>query len=437
MAWADSLQDASFRGVRFDVKNTRDSVERSLGESAYPYLDGADIEDLGANPRNLQLQAVIWGDSYETSLQALIKALDTRGAGDLIHPVFGSMPSMQVKLYQVNHSEDDPDYCTIDIQFVQHSTGNPFFARDWPLGQADSIFNSVQSMLDSSSAMMESALSPLRTARRYMSRGKSLAIVGLNMMSVLRGEVSGFTSSTTDFVNAPSAYMNDLLSALSLRSDQASTSASNSTAVYSSTPAVAMADWSAINTQAAAIATMPADIISGDVTSAVAVPASTTSEDVTVLQVMVMVCVAIELAQQSSAFLSDETITAVLTPDDIETIINDARRAIAAAIDAMRAAYSPEMNSVSSASTTVALDYQPVIEQLRDIALSLQVMGTALIQARPPLTQRRVESACNLHLLAHLWYGDFTRATELQLLNPSLRDPNNLIAGDVLYAYAE
>jgi prophage DNA circulation protein len=36
------------------------------------------------------------------------------------------------------------------------------------------------------------------------------------------------------------------------------------------------------------------------------------------------------------------------------------------------------------------------------------------------MIQRTVASATNLHLLAHLWYGDYTRAGELKLLNPSL-----------------
>ncbi|WP_405424307.1 DNA circularization protein [Pantoea stewartii] len=437
MAWSDSLQDASFRGVRFDVKNMRDSVERALGVSEYPYKDGADLEDLGAQPRSLQLQAVFWGDDYESRLQTFLEALNKRGSAELVHPVFGSMPNMQVKLYQVNHNEDDPDYCTIDIQFLQHSTGNPFFARDWPLGQADSIFNSIQGMLDSSSNLMESALSPLRTGRRYMSRVKALGVAALNMVSVLRGEVTGFTSSTTDFVNFPSAFMNDILSSLSLGSSHASTSASDNATVYTSTPAVAISDWSAIRSQAGSVATMPDDLITGKVSGPVAMPANITPDDIRELRVMVITSVAIELSQQASDYLSDETLTAVLTPDDIETIINDTRQAIQNAIDANRNAYAPEMSSVSSAGTKVALDYQPVVDALRDIGLSLQVMATALIQARPPLTRRKVTSAGNLHLIAHLWYGDYTRASELMLLNPLLRDPNNLSAGELLYAYSE
>jgi hypothetical protein len=42
------------------------------------------------------------------------------------------------------------------------------------------------------------------------------------------------------------------------------------------------------------------------------------------------------------------------------------------------------METVSSSTTSIALEYQPVIDGLRDTALSLQSMAVALINARPP-----------------------------------------------------
>ncbi|MYP95719.1 DNA circulation family protein, partial [Salmonella enterica subsp. enterica serovar Kentucky] len=43
MSWEDSLQDASFRGVTFDVVNTRDSASRDTAVYEYPYIDGGDV----------------------------------------------------------------------------------------------------------------------------------------------------------------------------------------------------------------------------------------------------------------------------------------------------------------------------------------------------------------------------------------------------------
>ncbi|OHY60159.1 multidrug DMT transporter permease [Pluralibacter gergoviae] len=437
MAWETDLQDASFRGVAFDIITARDSVQRDIAQHEYPYRNGANIEDLGGKPRSLQCQAVFFGDDYESRLQAFIAALDTRGPGELIHPVFGSMPDMLCYVYQVNHDAENPDYCTVDLQFLQSGLDVEFFVREWPLSQADAIFNQAQGILDNAATLLDNAMKPLRTARQYLARAKALGVTALNMVAVLRGDITGFISSTTDFVNFPSAFMNDIQSALSLQSSAAMSSISSDSAVYASAPAVVIADWAAVKTQADEVAALPAGLVTGDITASVEMPANVTISDIRELIAMTMISVAIEIAQQASDLLSDETITASLSPDDISLIAGDGRQAIQNAIDSVRSTWAAEMENISSSETSIALQYQPVIDGLRDTALSLQSMAVALINARPPMIQRTVASATNLHLLAHLWYGDYTRASELKLLNPSLRDPNNIIQGDVLNGYAE
>ncbi|HHH3482189.1 TPA: DNA circularization protein [Klebsiella pneumoniae] len=437
MAWETDLQDASFRGVAFDIINTRDSMQRDIAQHEYPYRDGANIDDLGGKPRSLQCQAVFFGDDYESRLQAFMAALYTRGPGELIHPVFGVMPDMLCYVYQVNHEAENPDYCTLDLQFLQDGLDVEFFVREWPLSQADAIFNQAQGILDNAATLLDNAMKPLRTARQYLARAKALGVTALNMVAVLRGDITGFISSTTDFVNFPSAFMNDIQSALSLQSSAAMSSISSDSAVYASAPAVVIADWAAVKTQADEVAALPAGLVTGDVTASVEMPANVTTSDIRELIAMTMISVAIELAQQASDLLSDETITASLSPDDISLIAGDARQAVQNAIDSVRSTWAAEMETVSSSATSIALQYQPVIDGLRDTALSLQSIAVALINARPPMIQRTVASATNLHLLAHQWYGDYTRASELKLLNPSLRDPNHIIPGDVLNGYAE
>ncbi|EBC7006980.1 multidrug DMT transporter permease, partial [Salmonella enterica] len=49
---------------------------------------------------------------------------------------------------------------------------------------------------------------------------------------------------------------------------------------------------------------------------------------------------------------------------------------------------------------------------------------------------RTAEQDTCLHLLAHQWYGDHTRAGELLRLNPGLRNPNVIRKGDRLHAYS-
>ena len=96
MAWANSLLDASYRGVSFHVLRTDDGADRSTAEHAYPYVDGADIEDRDRGPRRFRAEVIVWGAAYEEALRGLIEALDAPGPGELVHPVFGSIPSAQV-----------------------------------------------------------------------------------------------------------------------------------------------------------------------------------------------------------------------------------------------------------------------------------------------------------------------------------------------------
>lgn len=459
MAWADSLQDASFRGVKFDVINARDSAQRDIAQHEYPNLDGADIQDLGLKPHSSQIQAVVWGDDYETRLQSLLDTLRKPGAAELIHPIFGAMPNMLAVVFQVNHDADNVNYCTIDMQFVQSKTGNPFFVKDYPLSKADEIFNQAQALIDSANALLDDVTKPLRTARAMMNKVRGLATGALNIVTIFRSEISGFISSTTDFINFPGAFFGDLRSALSLKTGAsksslhaayvgsgtstaaASVSSTEQQAIattnYAASPAVIMADWTSTQAALLSVQSMPAGLISGSIDAPVDMPAQLVDSDIVELTAIVAVAVAIEAAEEAGAVLSDSALTAVLTPLDIEKITNETRQMIQDAIDINRDAYAPAMNEISSSTQPTGLSYQPVIDQLATIALTVQVLAEAVINEKPQLMPRAVNAPGNLHLVAHRWYGDYSRASELQRLNPQLRDANNINVGDVLNAYAE
>ncbi|WP_228723029.1 DNA circularization N-terminal domain-containing protein [Limnobaculum xujianqingii] len=129
MAWSEYMLDASFRGVRFDVIQTRDSVSRSVAVHEYPYQDGGDVEDLGRQPRNSRMTALFWGDTYEQQLQAFIVALDTYGSAELIHPIFGSMPNMQCIEYGIDHTADNVDHCYVELVFLEATPATRFLCK--------------------------------------------------------------------------------------------------------------------------------------------------------------------------------------------------------------------------------------------------------------------------------------------------------------------
>lgn len=438
MSWVDSMLDASFRGVRLDVINTRDTWSHDLAQHEYPYLDGADIQDMGRKPRNIRLSALFWGDDYDSRLQSFIAALDKPGAGELIHPVYGSIPNMQAIECQINHDAENVDYCTVELVFLETKTGNPFFSQDYPTAQADVIFNQIQSLLDAEQALMEDALGPLRDVKKLMAKSKALATTALNMLLIFRSEITGFVGNTTDFAKYPGAFMNDLKSAVSLTSQNATSSGSAGLSVTSgvSQTQVTLSDWGESHRQLTAIANLPAALVSGAKPAPIALPAGITERDIGELISMTAAVVAGELAQNAADIFSDETLNHLLAPPEIERIANDTRHFIQATIDQHRDQYADATQEVSSSPTTVGIAWQPVVQGLKEIALAVQQLAANMITTRPPLIQRQVDSVGNLHLVAHRWYGDYRRASELQRLNPQLRNPNNLKPGDLLYAYA-
>ncbi|QGR65572.1 DNA circularization protein [Yersinia intermedia] len=437
MSWSDSILDASFRGVRFDVVNARDSWSRDIAQHEYPYIDGADVQDMGRKARNIRLSALFWGDDYDSRLQSFIAELDKRGAGELIHPIYGSMPNMQVIECQVGHDAENVDYCTVELVFLESKTGNPFFSQDYPTAQADVIFNQVQSLMDAEQSLMDNALAPLRDAKKLMSKSKALASAALNMLLIFRGEITGFVGSTTDFVQYPGAFMSDLQSAVSLTSQNATSSGSSVSAASAiSQTNATMSDWGESHRQLTEIANLPTALVSGEKTAPVDMPAGVSVADIAELIAMVTIVVAGELAQDAADIFSNEDINSLLSPTEIERIANDTRQFIQTAIDQHRDQYADATQEVSSSPTALGIAWQPVVEGLKDIALAVQQLAANMITTRPPLIQRRVDSVSNLHLVAHRWYGDYRRAVELQRLNPQLRNPNNLQPGDMLYAYA-
>ena len=237
--------------------------------------------------------------------------------------------------------------------------------------------------------------------------------------------------------------MNDLQSALSLTSLSSKSSVSNNPGSYASTSSdvtgvagIIMADWKSGNTSLQEVAALPEQLITGQTTSAVATPSGSSVSDIAELVTATRIQIALQLATDASDILSDESVITLLSPNDVEQIAGDTRKAIQQAIDLTRELFADDTQAVSSSVSASGVTWQPVVNGLKDIALAVQELGTTVITQRPPLTTRTVEADCNLHLLAHLWYADYSRASELLRLNPTLRNPNALKAGDVLNAYS-
>jgi prophage DNA circulation protein len=447
MSWQQNLQDASWRGVRFDVIRERTTRQRALSRHEYPYQDGADLEDMGARERRFSITAVFWGDDYDTRLQAFIKVLDQAGIGELIHPVYGSIPKAQLEDYVVSHEAENVDSCEVELHFAEATPANPFFIKQTAAQQAGSVSASATSAQTSAFATFAAQISSIAsTARGIIGRVQSLRNVMNYTMSTIQGDVQGVVGAALDVIEFPLTFTSNVTSFVS---------------AIASLPSFAvgsiMTDWNSLTAQMSNIAGLPSGInggtatvssasgpvsiglttvsastpATGDTASTSTAPVAATAitaaganpGDVAFVTAAVQLVVTLQIASTASDILSDEASQPTLSPTDIEQIVNDTRTSINTAIAQQR--------NLFDLTTS-----RPVTEPLKDIALAIQTAAIAVIDQQPPLTTKTVNAVSNLTLLAFWWYGDYTRATELARLNPSIRNPNFVLPGTVLNAYA-
>ncbi len=132
---------------------------------------------------------------------------------------------------------------------------------------------------------------------------------------------------------------------------------------------------------------------------------------------------AVAVAQAASAALTAQVENPTLTPAEVEAVVGVSRQRLQDSLDEHRA-------------ILPTYEAYPITQQLRAAALAVQELGGQVIRLHPPVVELAAPTPCNLHLLAHRLYGDYTRAGELERLNPGLRNPNFVAPGQTLYGYA-
>lgn len=446
MAWEFTLLDASFRGVSFDVINTSDEVSRDVQQHLYPYVDGADQEDLGRKARQISMTAVFTGMTYELQLQSLISALNEKGHGELIHPVFGLMPQMQVLNYRIEHEAEYYDYATVSITWIEHQDSNPFFSLELPSWLLDLIGFFSRNALSSYINLFIDTIANLRGLNTGVSNIGSLATA---IMSAFRSRTSNLISSNSDVQIDPRGYVSDIVAAYD--------------GLVSSKELVGdnvMTNWRILLSDVQDVIKLPKQYVSGilsndtyqpgdsSVVSATDLPNFQTivkESDVDVFETMLLVTASTTLADVVNDILSDqvdlnnetfiqqsfntkqsnqESGLSMLSAAEIQEITGDCRVLIQQTLDSLR--------------KTLGVDRsREVSESLKSLAFNVQNAAAAVLESRPSLTKVTVESNTNLHLLAHKLYGNFKRADEILKLNSHIRNPNKVLAGTELNVYTK
>lgn len=82
----------TFRGVAFYVRNEQgQNGGRRIVKREFPLRENGGADDIGKRLREYTFNAILLGEDYFQQRDALIKALDAPGPGELVHPNFGTL----------------------------------------------------------------------------------------------------------------------------------------------------------------------------------------------------------------------------------------------------------------------------------------------------------------------------------------------------------
>lgn len=119
MNWLNDLLPASFRGVPFQVNGTSSEFGRRNQTHEYPFRDVPYTEDLGRAARKNKIEAFVIGDDHKEQAEKLIDAIETEGAGILIHPMLGELNVNIVDTATVSNSVENGRMSVISFSFVE------------------------------------------------------------------------------------------------------------------------------------------------------------------------------------------------------------------------------------------------------------------------------------------------------------------------------
>lgn len=398
MGWETDLLDASFRGVQFDCTSTEDAVTKALSIKQAPYSNEASIEDMGNNPRDISMNAVYTGEDYKTWLDALEAALLATGSGELIHPVYG-VQQVHVVSYNIAHSAENVDSCSIDIKFL--------LAKDRPRGLFVPVV--VPRQIDTHTLVEKpaSALEKYLKKLQKLDQNHFFTVVNhiRNKMNTFRDGL-GLIRVSIDNVLSPAIFIIEFVDDLSrLVTFDASISA--------------MSKWRDLTKRIHRFE----KLFQND----------DAPQELQQLWRATQVACSIAVSQQVVASVRAELSKddqSSLTPIDLAVIRQQNRIMLQYAIEQERTVLSQTANALDNISIAQ-------IQVFKQVADQVHVQIQQLIELRPPLSKTQVLVPCTLHWIAHQLYGDFTRANEIQRLNPDLINPAVLLPGMELTVYAQ
>lgn len=128
MDWRNRYRPGRFRSASFHVRRHDLTAGRRLARHEYPQRDIPYMEDTGRSAREYLVEAFVIGSDYMFARDALIDAIEQPGAGQLVHPYYGTVRVVVSDKVKITETTDEGGMARFSIPFVeageQHEPGS-------------------------------------------------------------------------------------------------------------------------------------------------------------------------------------------------------------------------------------------------------------------------------------------------------------------------
>lgn len=205
MSWKDKLQKGSFRGVEFFVETHTASGGRRTQVHEFVDRDTPYSEDLGRKARIYELNFHLIGDDYFEQRDAMVAALEQRGAGDLIHPYLG-LKRVNIQGYSFTEDTTEGRIVRFTVSYAEAGSNiYPSIEED----RAQTLLNFSENALASSASEFEKGFSVLGQA----------GFIVESAISLVNQAADAFDSATKVFAEASDQITDLAFSIRNLKAD--------------------------------------------------------------------------------------------------------------------------------------------------------------------------------------------------------------------------
>ena len=221
MSWRQQLQMASFRGVPFAVDGHEAVVGRRGQVHEFPQRDTPYVEDLGRRARVFTVEAYVLGALYLQERDRLIRALEVKGPGTLVHPYFGEM-SVSLVDCKLREGTAEGGVARLTLQFVEAGSATFPTTKDDTGGKcvaaADYAAQAVQSNFErrhsvaGKPAFVAQASGNIFTQALDGVQGAVAKVRGAaDQVAKLQAQVDGYRRDLTTLIYVPSSVAQALV----------------------------------------------------------------------------------------------------------------------------------------------------------------------------------------------------------------------------------